>query len=75
MAAPNPTSGLAAPIPDDDNANDALPLPLSASVMLSALPKDAKAALDQIDLGDRRKGKSSHSLLLAGSRPLSRESG
>jgi len=36
------------PIPDDNHAAD-LPLPMSASVILSALPNDAHTALAQVD--------------------------
>ncbi|MCJ1337953.1 Ubiquitin-like protein [Bachmanniomyces sp. S44760] len=38
-----------APIPDDDHLAASLQLPLSASVVLSSLPRDAQAALAKVD--------------------------
>jgi len=42
------TTTADAPIPDDEPAADALPLTMSASMMLSTLPTDAKSALESV---------------------------
>ena len=45
-----------APIPDDDHLAASLQLPLSASVVLSSLPRDAQAALAKVDDLEGKKG-------------------
>ena len=57
MASTSPAP-LSPPIPDDEHA-PSLPLPMSASVVLSALPTDAAAALAEVDDMQGKKGSSS----------------
>jgi hypothetical protein len=45
-------------VPDDEGAAEALPMSMAASMMLSALPVDAKTALERVDLGENVKGMS-----------------
>ena len=52
-----PEAGNVAPIPDDDHTAD-LPLTMSASVVLTALPLDAHTALAQAGALDQKKGRS-----------------
>ena len=54
MAPPSPAP-LNPPIPDDEHA-PSLPLPMSASVVLSALPIDAATALAEVDDMQGKKG-------------------
>ncbi|MCJ1444539.1 MAG: Ubiquitin-like protein [Stictis urceolatum] len=48
----DPSNNSDAPIPDDDAAADTMPISMSASMMLSALPTDAKTALEKVDVGE-----------------------
>ena len=54
-SSPTPEAAAAAPIPDDEHTAD-LPLTMSASVVLTALPQDAHAALAQAGASEQRKG-------------------
>ena len=48
MPPENPPPGAAPPIPDEDPTGpSALPLPLSASIVLTSLPRDAHSALSK----------------------------
>lgn len=51
-----PTAATA-PIPDEDNGSD-LPLTMSASVVLTGLPRDAHEALADVEAIDKGKGMS-----------------
>lgn len=53
---PSPQPG-SAPIPDDEHGAD-LPMNMTASVMLTGLPRDAHQALADVEVIDR--GKSKH---------------
>ncbi|KAI9826628.1 MAG: Ubiquitin-like protein [Thelocarpon impressellum] len=56
MASTSPSpSPAAAPIPDDEHAPADLPLTMSASVVLTALPQDAHTALARAGAEDTRK--------------------
>lgn len=60
---PDPGSNAAnAPIPDEDHGAD-LPLTMSASVVLSSLPRDAHKALADVENVDTGKGKYISSLV------------
>ncbi len=54
MSSPSP--GPEGPIPDDEVAAADMPLTMSASVVLSSLPKDAHEALDNADDMQGKKG-------------------
>ena len=61
----NPPSGVAPPIPDEDPTGpSALPLPMSASIVLTSLPRDAHSALakatEENADGVPKKGKTSY---------------
>ncbi|KAK2744258.1 Ubiquitin-like protein [Myotisia sp. PD_48] len=47
--------GSEAPIPDDEQSSD-IPMTMSASVMLTGLPKDAHQALTEVEAIDSGKG-------------------
>lgn len=65
---PEPAPGAGnAPIPDEEHGAD-LPLTMSASVVLSSLPRDAHKALADVEAVDTGKGK--HSLLCNPTSPL-----
>ena len=53
---PLPSAVPDTPIPDDVYADSALPLPMSASVILSSLPIDAQTAMANADDMEGRKG-------------------
>ena len=60
------TAGLGAgttPIPDDDHGAD-LPLTMSASVVLTSLPRDAHQALADAEAVDTGKGRSIYAISL-----------
>lgn len=48
-------TGATAPIPDEDHGSD-LPLTMSASVVLTGLPRDAHEALADVEAIDKGKG-------------------
>lgn len=52
-----------APIPDEDHGADKLPLTMSASVVLTGLPRDAHQALADAEAIDTGKGRSSNQCL------------
>jgi hypothetical protein len=57
---PSSDAPKSAPIPDDDHGAD-LPMNMSASVMLTNLPRDATQALADVETIDTGKGASSPS--------------
>jgi hypothetical protein len=62
-SSPLPTSGNDPTVPDEDHGVD-LPMSMTASVILTNLPKDASQALADVEALDDRKGtKTSISLL------------
>ena len=66
-ASPSPAAGNDAPaaptVPDEDHGVD-LPMSMTASVILTNLPKDASQALADVDALDDRKGTNTPFFLL-----------
>ena len=56
MTSTPPISGAGETVPDEDHAPD-MPMSMTASMIMTHLPKDSTQALAEIDKLDDRKGK------------------
>lgn len=57
---PSPSPRSETPIPDSSAGTTELPLSMSASVVLSSLPRDAHLALEQAGAMEMKKGEIDH---------------